>query len=360
MTAHSETQREVSDKEEIQLNFDDHRLPELIHAQIGKLNELDAGVKKALDAAKHAEESAEKARKLSADRGLFTDKKKAAIEELQKTGIALAGAVQSGSQAQKLSFEMQKRLAEVAKYLFTLGVSNIAANRAVVRELEMRLRGASEEELSELARQEVMSVIRQLKEQEDLLRKQEQMGKTLSGHDTKISHLLAQTDDLGNDVKNQDEQHHALAKIVGSVERAAEQQQAKIATLQEQTFAQQSRLDALASELAQARVHAEGATAHVRAHSEDLKIRLDGQQDAHAAIIASLERASQSWQQEVSDLRQQMLVQQAEQEKQATALAQASLHAEQTTANLRSALNLRMGLLLICAIAMPAATYFLR
>lgn len=342
MTAHPETHCDTSDTEEIQLNFDNNKLPELIESQIGKLNELDAGVKKALDAAKHAEESAEKARKLSADRGFFTDKKKAAIEELQKTGIALAGAIQSGSQAQKLSFEMQKRLAEVAKYLFTLGVSNIAANRAVVRELEMRLSGASQEELSELARQEVMSVIRQLKEQEDLLRKQDQMGKTLSGHDTKINHLLSHTDDLGQDVKNQDEQHHALAKTVGSMEQATAQQREKIASLQAQTSAQQAGIETLASGLAQARSRAEEATAQVLGRTD------------------SLEQSSQSAQQEISALRQQILVQQADLEKLATAFAQAGSHAEQTTASLRSALNLRTALLFIWAVATPAAAYFLR
>ena len=64
----------------------------------------------------------------------------------------------------------------------------------MVRELELRLSGASKEQLSDLARQEVASVVRQLKEQEDLFQKQEQMKKGIKRHDLKIKQ--DQTDDL--------------------------------------------------------------------------------------------------------------------------------------------------------------------
>lgn len=145
---------------------------------------------KALDAAGKAEQRAKAARAQSAEWSLFGDKKKDAIEELQKVGIELAEAVQLGTQAQKLSFEFQARLIEVTRYLFTLGVSDIAANRAVVRELKMHLSGASAEEFSDLAQQEVMSVIRQLQEQEDLLKKQEQVKNALNKPaSSRVGHL---------------------------------------------------------------------------------------------------------------------------------------------------------------------------
>ncbi|MEH7653482.1 hypothetical protein, partial [Bacillus safensis] len=131
-------------------------LPEIISTQVKKLNEVDINVKKAMYAAREAEDSAEKASKLSAGFG----QKKKAIEELQKVNVSLAKATQSGVQAQKTSFEFQKKLAEISKYLFSLGVSNIAHNRMVLRELEMRLQNASEEEISELAQQELMQVIK--------------------------------------------------------------------------------------------------------------------------------------------------------------------------------------------------------
>lgn len=344
MTLHPEIQR------------DDNRLPELIQAQIGKLNELDEGVKKALADAKLAETSARKARQQSADRGFFTDNKKAAIEELQRAGIALADAVTSGTKAQKLSFEMQKRLAEITKYLFTLGVSNIAANRTVVRELEMRLRSASEEELSELARTEVLSVIKQLKEQEDLLRKQDQMGRTLSGHDTKISHLLAQTDDLGQDVKEQKDLYGTLTETVGTLQQESGRQQADMSSLQEQSLAQQIELEALTKGLAQAH-------SRTLAETHDLKLRLQeqhAQQTTLANSLESLEESSQSRQQEIKALQQHIAAQQEELEQLRTAFAQADSQTEQSIASLRSGLNVRTALLAICVMAIPVAIYFLR
>lgn len=329
------------ESKEILLVDDEKRLPELIHGQIGKLNELDAGVKKALEAAAKAEEHAKTAHKKSAGRGFFTDKKREAIEGLQEAGVELAVAVQLGTQAQKLSFEFQTRLAEITKYLFSLGVGNIAANRTVVRELEMRLSGASEEEVSELARQEVMSVIRQLKEQEDLLRKQEQMKEAIRGHDVKISHLLAQTDDLTLSVKNQDDRHSALVSTIDAMEKASKQQKEDISVLQEQAFAQQAEIETLTYSLAQARSHAEEATTNVLQQIDDLERRFkdqDIQWRAMAGKTHALEQASQSQQQEILALQQQVLTCQAD---------------------LRWTVNVRTVLFVIWAIAISVAVYFL-
>lgn len=162
--------------------FDESDLPVILHGQIAKLDELDQQVKKATAAAENAKTSADKAKSLSV--GWFN--KKAVIEELQSACIDVAEAVQSGGKAQKVSFEFQAKLAEVAKYLLRLGVSNIAANRTVVRELELRLRGASKEKLSELARRELFLVVKQLKDQQDILIKQEGAEEAIKAHDAQL------------------------------------------------------------------------------------------------------------------------------------------------------------------------------
>lgn len=157
-------------------------LPKIISGQVTKLNQLDKSVKEAIKKAEQAVDSADSAKNQSA--GLF--KKKAAIEELQAAGVDLADAVMSGAEAQKISFEFQRKLAEISKYLFGLGVSNIASNRSVVRELELRLKGASKEKLSKLAKQELLLVVKQLKDQEDILMKQEKMVTVVKGHDERL------------------------------------------------------------------------------------------------------------------------------------------------------------------------------
>ncbi|MEF7664384.1 MULTISPECIES: hypothetical protein [Bacillus cereus group] len=177
--------------------FNEKDLPVMIQGQISKLKELDKSVKKAMKAADVAKDSANSARSKSAGFG----KKKVAIEELQSAGIDLAEAVQSGAEAQKISFEFQTKLAEISKYLFGLGASNIASNRFVVRELEMKLKGASKEELSELARQELISVVKQLKEQEDILRKQENFSKIIKIHDERLKVQFQKSQQIDEQLK---------------------------------------------------------------------------------------------------------------------------------------------------------------
>lgn len=150
---------------EILTRLEDSNLPKLITGHVEELKRLDKSVQQALTAASNAEKSAVEASKKSAGFG----KKKVAIEELQSASVDLAKAVHQGAEAQKISFEFQQKLAEISKQLFALGVSNLANNRMVIRELEKRLQGASEEEISELAQQELMNVLHQLKAQEDIL-----------------------------------------------------------------------------------------------------------------------------------------------------------------------------------------------
>lgn len=158
--------------------LNDKDLPSLIGGQVNELNVLNDKIKLATEAAERAKKSAEEAKQVSV--GFFN--KKTAIEELQEAGGMLANAVQSGVEAQKTAFEFQTKLAKISKYLFGLGASNIANTRSVIRELELRLSGASEEELSDLAQQELLNVVKQLKEQEDILKKQADFSKVLKSH----------------------------------------------------------------------------------------------------------------------------------------------------------------------------------
>ncbi|WP_343630830.1 hypothetical protein [Roseateles sp.] len=265
--------------------FGDDKLPEAIKGQIDKLNELDLSVKEALKAAQDAEKRAIEAGRAETGWSLFSDKKKEAIEELQHSGKTLATAVQSGAKAQKISFEFQARLSNVTKYLFGLGVRNIAANRVVVRELEMRLSGASEEELSDLARQEVLSVVRQLKEQEDLLKKQEQLSQAMRTHDLRIreaealvdaqngrlaaqddrvAQASARVDDLGAELRRQGARLDAVGDRLGGMDDLSKRQQEQIETLLRQVTAQQDRVEALGTALAQARADAEDGARRFR------------------------------------------------------------------------------------------------
>lgn len=133
------------------------------------------------------------------------------IEDTQEAIEQLAAAQQVSVKALKKSFEFQKKLAETSKYLFELGCANITVNRIAVRAIEAKMKGASKGEISELAHQEMMAVVRQLKEQEDILKKQEflnsQVKKNASRLDEKDKIDAEQTqrlEELGAMLNNKD------------------------------------------------------------------------------------------------------------------------------------------------------------
>ena len=148
-------------------------LSDLITTRIDALNDLEEHILEAEEAADAAIKEADDVKNGIIDYGIFwdsldTDK---AIEKLQNAVISTAKALEESSDAHKKTFEYQKRLTNISYGLFRLGATNIAHNRSLVREIELRLKGASEKEISELARNELVRVVTQLKEQEDLQKK---------------------------------------------------------------------------------------------------------------------------------------------------------------------------------------------
>lgn len=147
--------------------------------EIAKIDKkYKAAVEKAQDAVGKsgtARDSAERAKNKATGIG----KKKEAIEALQdavqagsEATLATTDAISSTNEAVQLMFDCQKRLAEAARYLFALGVLDIANAQSYIQRLQAKLKGASEETLSEMATQELMNVIEQLKAQVNIMEQQ--------------------------------------------------------------------------------------------------------------------------------------------------------------------------------------------
>ena len=149
-------------------NVSADQLPKVIGETYSEISAIDEKIKSAISKANEAKKLADEASQKNADRSLFHDNKREAIEALQKSNQSLADALSENVVANEQLFQNQQKMAMGLSYLFGLGVMSIAANRTVVRELEMKLRDASEEELSDLARQEIYNVVLQLRAQEDM------------------------------------------------------------------------------------------------------------------------------------------------------------------------------------------------
>jgi len=274
-------------------------LPEIISSQIAKFNELDLYVKKSKDAADKAKNSADLAKRKS----VGTFKNKEAIEELQSAGLDIAEAVQFGAEAQKLSFEFQSKLAEITKYLFSIGVSNIASNRFVIRELEIMLKGASQEKLSDLARQELLTVIKQLKDQEDILMRQENITKQVKSHDVILKNQNIKNLKITEQLKahsDKDRQHDEKLKLHEEANIKLEekvQAQVELDRLQSEQLQAYAEIDILHDE--QIKLHAENEKKLVkkleeqeevdRVHAEQLKIHAENDNKLEVLLVTQAE-----------------------------------------------------------------------
>ena len=176
----------------LQQNISIEQLPTIIGDTYKNITEVDRKISNAVSKADEAKTLADIASKKEAGWSFFGGDKKEAIEALQSAAISQANALSDSVDANKQLFENQKKMSDALRYLFGLGVANMAANRTVVQELELKLQNASKEELSELARQEITNVILQLRAQEDMQYKLENHNRILREHKGEIDKILGE------------------------------------------------------------------------------------------------------------------------------------------------------------------------
>lgn len=172
-------------------------LPLVIQQQADQIIKLGEQINEASEAAesamKRAEEVAKEKVKLTTQ--------KTVIKDLQEVVAEISEAQMSSVDSQKSTFQMIKKLADSSKYLLTLGCTNIATNRLIANQLKNYLAQAQEGELSELARSELNKLIMQLKEQEDVLSKQDTFAKNLREVHNDVVQLTHRQETLELDVK---------------------------------------------------------------------------------------------------------------------------------------------------------------
>ncbi len=190
----------------------EENLSETIGDQVNNIKVLDEQIQNALKNAGDAKDAAEKAAKMSA--GFWH--RKDAIEGLQRVVAKIGKATEDNANSQKQLFDCLQKMAQVEKIILQIGCMSISMNRTTVRELELKLKGASKEKLSELAKKELESVIKQIRQQQDILEKQDRIEnnvKTLHEEaqnqknrlDKKDSLDLEQTENIQKNKKRLDE-----------------------------------------------------------------------------------------------------------------------------------------------------------
>ena len=167
----------VTDIVEIEnTNISEEELPTVISEQFKTIIEID---KKIQDASEKCEEAKLIANQLILAKGM---NQKDAINSTQDAVRAIAISQESLSEAQRVLFENQQRMAEAIRYLLMLGASSIVTCKTVISELEAKLKQASTEKLSTQSREDLIGLIKLLKDQESVLTKQERITEQVKLH----------------------------------------------------------------------------------------------------------------------------------------------------------------------------------
>lgn len=160
---------------DITAEITEENLPEVLDKHVNELDELGKQIEKALKNAGSARKTAEEAASVSA--GFWH--RKNAIESLQSAVEELGNATADNADSQKLLFNCLRKMANVEKIILQIGCMSIAANRTTIRQLELKLSGASKEKFSELSKKEFQSVLNQVRQQQDILEKQDRVERNI-------------------------------------------------------------------------------------------------------------------------------------------------------------------------------------
>lgn len=194
-------------------NKNEKDVTELVNNCFLRIEDIEKKIANSELSAKSAKESADKA--MSVERHFFQNTTAKIVDQLQPAVKDLANAIEVSTETQKLLFEHQTILAECCRSLFGMGVSNITMIRCTINTIKMKLEKASDEEISEMAKQELLNVVRQLKMQEDLFSKQEKIGTKVKGMDDKLrgmdSSLLSQEKEIET-IHNKNKEHDERLK----------------------------------------------------------------------------------------------------------------------------------------------------
>lgn len=140
---------------------------------ISKIKDVEERIEKSVSSASQAQKSASAA--MMVKRKMLQNTSARIVEHLQPAVRDLASAMEISADTQKLMFDHQKVLANCCRTLFGMCTTNISMIRTTIKTLKKQLAENADEDLSGVARQELMNVLHQLQMQEDLYSKQERM-----------------------------------------------------------------------------------------------------------------------------------------------------------------------------------------
>lgn len=195
-------------------------LPSIIDSQVEKIEALGAKIEDALIAAEEAKQVADEAEPVK------WGHKKKAIEDLQKSGKKSAEAIGETVDALKLTFEHERQLGEISKFLLALAAcSAVHTDQAIERINNAIQNRPANKPLNDVAKERLQQIIGQIKAQGDTIKKQEALEREMKEKDAKDKEQSKQIKEMAEDDDRQDALLDELQKKIANLEKW------KIATL---------------------------------------------------------------------------------------------------------------------------------
>lgn len=206
-------------------------LPAIINGQVAKINELGKKIEDVMSKASSAKAAAEKARGKSAGFG----HKREAIEELQLSGVASAEAIGDTVDALKESFEYEKQLGEISKFLIALAAYSAEHTAQMIAQLKAAvLNKQAGVSLNDEAKERLVQVIRQLEVQGETIKRQEELEQEIAVQQALLEEKDAQDGQQDIQIAKHAERISAHSKTLNAHQQQNSRQDRDIQTLQQQ------------------------------------------------------------------------------------------------------------------------------
>lgn len=148
----------------------------------GLYAEVQQNAQKLDEAKQKGDDAREKA--VNVNTGLLNRKR--AIEDLKEATIGTADATIDALDCVEQVAENQRHLAEACQEFVKIGAMDITTNRAVVAYLTNVLSEGGDKTLNEEVQEQLVGVVRDLKQREDVMIKQQRQGEKIKDHDSRI------------------------------------------------------------------------------------------------------------------------------------------------------------------------------
>lgn len=191
-------------------------LPNIIDGQVERIEVLGDKIKDAMDAAEAAKNVADEAEKIPAKIG----HRREAIKKLQEVGQRSAEAIGETVDAVKLSFEYERQLGEISKFLLAIAAcSAVHTDRAIERINNAIQNRPANKPLNDVARERLQQIIDQMTVQGDTIKKQEALVQEMKEKDAKDKEQSKQIKEMAEDDDRQDALIEELQKKIADLQK---------------------------------------------------------------------------------------------------------------------------------------------